>query len=65
MPGEPYVAIDVDRVTNNRPKAIEILVDGKRIWIPRHMVQHRDSEVDETTREIEIPEWLAIREELV
>lgn len=60
-----YVEVDVDRVLATRPMAIEILAEGKRIWIPRKLVQRMDHEDPAFVRVIEVPESWAKSEGLI
>lgn len=67
MVGRPieYVEVDVDKVLNERPMAIEILADGRRIWIPRKLVQRMDHTDPAFVRVIEVPETWAKSEGLI
>lgn len=66
MPGRvEYVPIDVDEVTVIREKAIQIRIDDKRIWVPRHAVRHMDSDDPTRVRVVEMTEDAAIERELV
>jgi type II secretory pathway component GspD/PulD (secretin) len=59
----PLATIYFDKVIVDRDDlgAILFRIDKEEIWIPRSLIE----QLDEGNNEVEIPEWFAIKEELV
>lgn len=59
----PLATIYFDKVIVDRDDlgAILFQIDKEEIWIPRSLID----QLDEGSNEVEIPEWFALKEELI
>lgn len=55
------VRIDFDKVAQETSDAVLILIDPKLHWIPKSLIKDEDQQEGW----VEIPEWFAIKENLV
>jgi hypothetical protein len=54
------VDLEYDEIKHETEKAYLFVIDGKDVWLPKSVVQ-----INETDKEVTLPESLAIDKELV
>jgi hypothetical protein len=63
MARDELVEVDYDEIIrdNARDKAVLFAVDDEEVWIPRSLIDY----TDERAKTFYVPEWYAIKEELI